>query len=173
MIAQKTSTGIDFDVALDGFVDAIMPLLPIIIPIILLIMILVLPLPGRGPGVQKRDVWRGFKFEARRMVLTRAANQCEAPLLFGWGRCRRVADEVDHIYPWSKGGATIVSNGQALCKLHNRKKSNLTPPWWYVVGLERRRRTYYPTGTSVRISAKMGLDDRAGRARWNERRTTS
>lgn len=39
------------------------------------------------------------KAEARRMVLTLAANRCEAPIFLAWGRCRRAADEVDHIYP--------------------------------------------------------------------------
>ena len=32
--------------------------------------------------------------------------------------------EADHIVPWSKGGKTIVSNGQALCKACNKKKGN-------------------------------------------------
>jgi len=51
-------------------------------------------------------------------------NRCEGPLLLALGRCGKPAEEVDHIYPWSKGGATIVSNGQALFKSHNRSKSN-------------------------------------------------
>ena len=32
-------------------------------------------------------------------------------------------------YPWSRGGPTVLSNGQALCREHNRSKSNLRPPW--------------------------------------------
>jgi len=141
---QDASTGIDFGTLLSGILDGIKPFLPILIPIILLIIILSFPLPGRGPGFQRRDPWRSFKFEARRVVMTLAGNRCEGPLLLAWGRCGKPAEEVDHIYPWSKGGATIVSNGQALCKSHNRSKSNWNPPWWYVLSLERRRRKYYP-----------------------------
>lgn len=33
--------------------------------------------------------------------------------------------EVDHIKPYSKGGETIMSNLQTLCKKHNRTKGNL------------------------------------------------
>lgn len=32
--------------------------------------------------------------------------------------------EADHVTPWSKGGATDLSNCQVLCKLHNRSKGN-------------------------------------------------
>ena len=33
------------------------------------------------------------------------------------------AMEADHIVPWSKGGKTVLSNCQMLCKLDNRTKS--------------------------------------------------
>lgn len=32
--------------------------------------------------------------------------------------------EADHITPWCEGGKTEISNGQMLCKEHNRRKSN-------------------------------------------------
>lgn len=155
---------VDWGVLLDGLFEGIRPFLPILIPMIVLIAIAAVPLPGRGPGLQGCDPWRGFKFEARRVVLTLAGHRCEGVLFLVWGRCRKPAEEVDHIYPWSKGGATIISNGQALCKNHNRAKSNGLPPWWYVLSLERRRGEYYPAGTSVRVSAALTAADKAARA---------
>ena len=32
--------------------------------------------------------------------------------------------EADHITPWCEGGKTEISNGQMLCREHNRRKSN-------------------------------------------------
>lgn len=32
--------------------------------------------------------------------------------------------EADHVKPWSKGGRTIIANGQILCSVCNHKKSN-------------------------------------------------
>ena len=170
VIVQETSTGIDFGVLIGGIFDGVKPFLPILIPILLLLLILIMPLPGRGPGTHRRDPWRGFKYEARRAVLSMAGDRCEGPILLAWGRCRQPAAEVDHIYPWSKGGATVVSNGQALCKGHNQSKSNLTPPWWYVLSLERRRRRYYPADATVRVAAAMTPSDKTARADWTARR---
>jgi hypothetical protein len=101
-------------------------------------------------------------------VFRRAGDRCEAPLVFVVGRCRHAAVEIDHIYPWSKRGATVTSNGQALCKNHNRHKGNLRPPWWYVLGLERRRRSYFPVGEAVRVSAAISAE--ASMRRRNQRR---
>lgn len=157
---------LDFGAIFDGIftmvIDIVVPILPYLIPLVVLILFVSAPMPGRGAGLfKRRDAWRGFKYEPRRIVLSRAGNQCESGAFLVWGRCADPAEEADHIYPWSKGGATVVSNGQALCKRHNRSKSNMTPPWWYLRALERRRRTYYPEGEFVRISAKMTPEDRA------------
>ena len=111
-------------------------------------------------------------YEPRRTILALAGDRCEGSLLLGLGRCRRGATDVDHIYPWSKNGPTIVSNGAALCRDCNRTKSNKTPPWWLVLSLERRRRAYYPAGTSVRVSGAMTDADRAARAATVDRRRT-
>lgn len=138
--------------------------------LLLLIAVLRFPMPGRGPRSSRRDPWRGFKHAARAAVMDRAGGRCEgAQLVFGV-RCDRPATDVDHVFPWSKGGPTIASNGQALCRGHNRSKAAMTPPWWYVRSLERRRRGYFPEGVPVEVRAVMSDDDRSARERWQARR---
>lgn len=122
------------------------------------------PMLRRGPNSSSRDVWRGFKYAPRRTVLARADDRCEGAALVAWGRCSSPAVEVDHVFPWSRGGPTVVSNGQALCVGHNRSKGAMNPPWWYVLSLERRRRGYFPEGVDVRVFAVMGAEDIAARA---------
>jgi hypothetical protein len=151
---------------LGALISGIRPELPLLVGLFVLVVVLRFPMPGRGPGWQRRDAWRTFKGEARRIVFARAGGRCEATAFLVWGRCRGAATEVDHVYPWSKGGATVVSNGQALCRHHNRAKSSWSPAWWYLVALERRRRTYFPAGVDVRVFARMTEADRALRAAW-------
>lgn len=57
------------------------------------------------------------------------------------------------------------SNGQALCRAHHRSKAALTPPWWYVLGLERRRRSSVAPGAPIRVVAAMDAAEREQRAR--------
>lgn len=128
------------------------------------------PLPGRGPRGSARDPWRGFRFAVRERVVSRAGGRCEGHVFFGWGRCSADAVEVDHVYPWAKGGPTVVSNGQALCRDHNSRKGSVRPPWWYVLGLERRRRKYFPVGESVRVIATMTPEEQRLREEWRARR---
>lgn len=150
---------------------ALLALAPFLLCALGIYALVAAPLPGRGPGIQSRDVWRSFRFEVRRAVMARAGGRCEAPAFFLWGRCAAPAVEADHVYPWSKGGATTESNGQALCHRHNRSKSNLTPPWWYLLGLERRRARYFPAGVAVRVSAAMCAAEQQARTEWSARRT--
>jgi hypothetical protein len=162
---SPSPVGLDLGDLAGRLLAGLEPYLPFAIAALVAAMVIASPLPGRGPGLQRRDPWRGFKHDARRTVLAQAGHRCEGALLLAWGRCRRPAEEVDHIYPWSKGGATIISNGQALCRDHNRSKSDRTPTWWYVLSLERRRRRYYPPGASIRVHAAMSAADKAARAR--------
>lgn len=116
------------------------------------VLLIITPMPGRGPRVSNgRDSRRGFEFEDRRVVMSRAGNQCESARFLLWGRCRQIAVEADPVIPWSKGGPTVVSNGQAHCRDHNWQKSSLIPPWWYVLCLEIRRRRYFPEGVDVKV----------------------
>lgn len=153
---------------IDAFVSAIWvglsPTLPWLLPILLAAAALTATLPGRGSKNASRDPWRSFKFGARAEVMSRADGQCEAPAVVVFGRCSALATDADHVYPWSRGGPTIVSNGAALCRAHNRAKGARNPPWWYVLGLERRRRGYFPDGADVRVSAIASAEDAAARA---------
>lgn len=151
---------------LAGFV----PVLPQFAGIVAFLVFMLAPIPGRGPRLsQARDPWRRFKYEPRRIVMERAGHRCEAAAFVVVGRCRDAAVEADHVYPWSRRGATIVSNGQALCRGHNRSKGAMKPPWWYVLLLERRRRSYFPPGADVRVTASMSADDLALRTRSRPR----
>lgn len=162
----------DWGNSVSPFYGLVQPYLLWFVLVLGLIAVYRLPLPGRGPGLfSGRDPWRGFRYQARETVLTRAGNRCEEPLFLAWIRCRESAREVDHIYPWSKGGATAVSNGQALCSKHNRQKSSRTPAWWYVLSLEHRRRAYYPPGVSAVVRGGMSAAERATRAAWAAKKT--
>lgn len=135
-----------------------------LVPTAALLVTMSFPMLRRGPNSSSRDEWRGFKYAPRRTVLARAGERCEAPGFLAWGRCSSPAVEVDHVFPWSRGGPTVVANGQALCAPHNRAKGALNPPWWYVLGLERRRRSYFPDGVDVRVYAVMSPEEVAARA---------
>jgi hypothetical protein len=156
--------------AAEALWEGVQPSLPYLVPLLVGLLILSAPMPGRGPGSRRRDPWRVFKYGVRRTVMARAGLRCEAAAFMFIGRCRAPAVEADHIYPWSKGGATVLSNGQALCKGHNQSKSNMTPPWWYVLLLERRRQKYFPVDAEARVHAGMTARDREARALSAERR---
>jgi len=160
------STEIDLGATMmSTFWTAFSPILPWLVPLLVVSIVGSFPMLGRGPVSRRRDPWRGFKYGARTEVMERAGGRCEGALFFAWGRCGRVAVEVDHVFPHSKGGPTVVSNGQALCKDHNRRKRDVTPPWWYVLALEKRRRTYFPEDAQVRVRAVMSETDVALRSR--------
>ena len=62
---------------------------------------------------------RSFNDEEREAIYIVAGGRCQNP------KCGVVLDdgwEPDHIIPFSKGGITDVTNGQALCVSCNRKK---------------------------------------------------
>lgn len=101
-----------------------------------------------------RDQTRLFSREQKALILARAGGRCEhSALLFG--RCIATQKlEADHIHPHSRGGWTDVSNGQALCRRHNRAKRAAVPFGWQLRSLERRRRDYYPNGVSGLVARR-------------------
>lgn len=141
-----------------------------LIPLVVAVLVLRFPMLGRGPNSTRRDPWRGYRFGARAVVMDRAGGRCEAGVFLAWGRCDEAAVEVDHVVPWSRGGPTVSSNAQALCKAHNRSKGARSPRWWEVLGLERRRRSYFPVSADVRVRAVMSDLDRLARERWADQR---
>ena len=64
---------------------------------------------GRGGGSRE---WARI----RERVLKRDAREC--------AYCGGVADQVDHIVPWSKGGTDHLDNLVAACRTCNRAKSD-------------------------------------------------
>jgi len=56
--------------------------------------------------------------DMRKAILKRDNNECQIRL----DGCSKIAEEIDHIIPVSKGGRTIFNNLQASCKNCNRKK---------------------------------------------------
>ncbi len=132
------------------------PVLPQLCLAVLAVLVLSCPIPGRGPRLfQPQDPLRLFKGETRRAVMTRAGGRCEGAVFLAWGRCRDVATEADHVYPYSRSGPTTLTNGQALCRGHNRHKAAMRPPWWYLLSLEHRRLSYFPPATDVRVNARV------------------
>lgn len=84
------------------------------------------------------------------MAKSRNFTKTQRLLLFmrSLGRCVKCGVEItlesfeaDHIIPWSKGGKTTLSNGQALCQSCNRSKHSLmTVPY----------QTHLPAGWTLR-----------------------
>ena len=137
--------------------NGLAPVVPLFVLLALFIMVVSGTIPGRGPGWrQRRDRWRGFKYGAREAVMSRAGHRCEGAAFLVWGRCPEPATDADHVFPWIRGGPTVPSNGQALCRGHNKHKGSMRPPWWYLLTLEHRRRSYFPPGVDVRVMARPG-----------------
>lgn len=108
-----------------------------------------------GKGRQK-DPQRVFTTAQRMRGFQRAGNRCEHKPLIGW-RCRTPASQGDHIYPWSRGGATSMSNFQGMCAMHNNRKSDHVPGILYIWRLERRRRKYFPPHEYAEVIWKIGV----------------
>lgn len=72
------------------------------------------------PNIQLKDPKRTFDYGQKLAIYYRDNNVCQI--------CQKDLSfnesEFDHIKSWSKGGKTIVSNGQLLCQTCNRQKGN-------------------------------------------------
>jgi hypothetical protein len=118
----------------------------------LLLFLAILRAPGRLRGVTaQRDPARRFSRAQKAELLRRAGGRCEHhhPL---YGRCDQLVRlEADHVHPHSRGGWTDLSNGQALCRRHNKAKWTRVPNDRDLRRLAKRRALYYPPGVPVQV----------------------
>lgn len=91
----------------------------------------------------ERDPRRLFDDGDRRWVNGCARNRCEYRT-FGLFRCHGKVEELDHWYPWARGGATDRHNLVGLCRRHNRRKSDHVPTILGTWMLGRARMRYFP-----------------------------
>ena len=103
-------------------------------------------------GGHRRDPRRTFSRADKAQLLARAGGRCEA---HSWslGRCQQTEGlQADHVHPHSRGGTTNVANGQALCRRHNKQKSNRVPWNWELDRMARRRESYFPPWTPTGVA---------------------
>jgi hypothetical protein len=74
------------------------------------------------PMLNLKDRQRNFSQEQRFAIFMNSNSLCQ----LCQNQIRIENFHADHILPWSKGGETSISNGQALCSDCNLKKSNGT-----------------------------------------------
>jgi 5-methylcytosine-specific restriction endonuclease McrA len=109
-------------------------------------------------GRHSQDPQRRFSGFERAEIFARAGNRCEQ---HSWlfGRCRETEGlQADHVHPHSRGGATVIENGQALCRRHNKQKSARVPWNWELTRLARRREAYFPPGTPGAVVRRRQTD---------------
>jgi 5-methylcytosine-specific restriction endonuclease McrA len=101
-----------------------------------------------------KDPQRAYTSEQRTESFSLAGGQCEYTSSFLLFRCRRPAEHADHLFPWSRGGATSLANCVAACQHCNLSKGAKLLPAWRKRLLVRRRRRYYPAGVDTACGQK-------------------
>lgn len=74
------------------------------------------------PDIVLKDDQRLFSREQRLAIFRRDGGHCQVKLKCQGVKCEWDVWEADHRVPWSKGGKTIVSNGQIACVACNSAK---------------------------------------------------
>lgn len=91
-----------------------------------------------------RDPRRLFTDSDRAWIDSCCQGRCEHRCLFGLFRCRYKAQQLDHWYPYAKGGATSRRNLVDLCARHNNRKSDHVPTRLQTAMLAHARLKYFP-----------------------------
>ena len=76
------------------------------------------------PDIELKDNQRVFTDEQRLTIYRRDKGICQVRLRCSGVKCDWDNWHADHIIPWSKGGKTIVLNGQVACLACNAAKSD-------------------------------------------------
>lgn len=74
------------------------------------------------PTIELKDNNRLFSYEQRLAIFRRDKGICQVKIKCDGSKCEWDNWEADHIIPWSKGGKTIVENGQVACSICNSSK---------------------------------------------------
>lgn len=127
----------------------------LLVPVAIGLLACVVLASPAGGACASRDPRRGFNAAERRAAFERAGLRCEHKSIL-WHRCSNTPTQGDHIFPWSRGGRTTMSNQQALCPFHNSRKSGSVPTRIYILRLQWRRRRYFPEDISARVQWKPG-----------------
>lgn len=76
------------------------------------------------PDIMLKDNQRLFSHEQRLAIFRRDQGICRVKLKCKGVKCEWDAWEADHITAWSKGGKTVVENGQVACLACNSAKNS-------------------------------------------------
>lgn len=118
-----------------------------------LILVVLLVLRGSAGRAAPKDPTRMFTANQRTEGFARAGGRCEFEA-WAFARCKKPAHHGDHHYPWSKGGATSMSNFTAACVRCNTSKGAKLPGFFSTMRLEARRRKYFPAGIPVKAGQR-------------------
>ena len=78
------------------------------------------------PDIELKDGQRLFTHEQRMAIFRRDGGSCQVRIKCDGAKCAWDAWEADHKHPWSKGGKTVVANGQVACLACNSAKGGTT-----------------------------------------------
>lgn len=139
---------------LTGWVTTVGNSTPVFLVVLVVVLVVLTVRAVRARMPVAKDSQRMYSPEQRKEAFRRAGGQCEYTGWLLWTRCRRPAEHADHLYPWSRGGATTLLNCVASCSTHNLSKGAKVLPVWQVRALVRRRRRYFPAGVDPTVGEK-------------------